>query len=49
MSYALYTWCFKEDIKGNALVCKLAASLYCYNKYNKARVTSYILALTIKQ
>jgi hypothetical protein len=49
MSYALYTWCFKKGLKENALVYKLAASLYCYNKCNKARVSCYILALMIKQ
>ena len=49
MSYALYTWCFKEGLKGNALVCKLAASLCYYSKYNKAKVTCHILALIIKQ
>ena len=48
MSYVPYTWCYKETKKGNTLVYKLAASLQCYNKYNKAKVSCYILALTIE-
>ena len=48
MSYTLYTWYFKENIKENILVYKLAASLHCYNKYNKASMSCYILALIIK-
>ena len=49
MSYILYMQCFKETKKENTLVCKLATSLQCYNKYNKARMSCYILTLTIKQ
>ena len=49
MSYTLYTQCFKKSLKENDLVYKLATSLCCYSKYNKASISCYILALIIKQ